>query len=51
VDLSPEHEAFGVYQQVTLAPLDLLAPVVPSVFSAHSGALHRLGESTTPALG
>jgi hypothetical protein len=31
VDLGFEHEALGVYQQVTLPPFDLLASVVTSI--------------------
>jgi hypothetical protein len=39
LDLRFEDEAFGVYQQVTLTPLDLLAPVITSIFSAYCGTL------------
>jgi hypothetical protein len=37
-----EYEAFGVYQKMTLAALDLLAPVVTALIASHSGALDRL---------
>jgi hypothetical protein len=43
VDVRLEYEAFGVHQDVALAPLDLLAPVEAAFFSSHPGALHRLG--------
>jgi hypothetical protein len=43
VDLRSEHETFGVHQDVTLAPLYLLASVLTPVFSAYRGALDRLG--------
>src|ERR671921_480840 len=42
VDLGLEHEALGVYQQVSLTPLHLLATIVTALFSAHRGTLHRL---------
>jgi hypothetical protein len=35
MDLRFEDETFGVYQQVTLTPLDLLASVITSIFSAY----------------
>src|SRR3712207_4996748 len=43
VDLRLEHEAFGVYQQVALSALYLLASVVTALFSAYCGTLDRLG--------
>src|SRR3990170_4804871 len=43
VDLRFEHETLRVHQDVALASLDLLAPVVTSIFSAHRGGLNRLG--------
>jgi len=44
VDLDLEHEAFGVYQQVTLSALDLLASYsITSIFPAYRGGLYRLG--------
>ena len=46
-----EHEAFGVYQQMSLAALDLLAPVVTTLIASHAGALDLPWESTAPALG
>jgi hypothetical protein len=42
VDLGCEHEAFGVYQQVSLATFDLLAPVLTPGFPAYCGGLYRL---------
>jgi hypothetical protein len=42
VDLGFEDETFGVYQQVTLTLLDLLASVVTALSSSHAGALDRL---------
>ena len=51
MNLRLEDEAFGVHQDVALATLQLLAPVVTPIFSAHSVALHLPWESTTPALG
>jgi hypothetical protein len=42
MDLSLEHEALGVHEQMTLCALYLLASIVTSVFSAHSGTLYRL---------
>ncbi len=38
-----EYEAFGVYQQMSLAALDLLASVITSIFSAYCATLDRLG--------
>jgi hypothetical protein len=43
VDLRLEHEAFGVYPQVTLTALDLLGSIVTALFSAYCGSLDRLG--------
>src|SRR5215217_8375440 len=43
MDLCLEHETLGVYQQVTLTALNLLASVVTTLFSAHSGRFDRLG--------
>jgi len=44
VDPGFEHEALGVYQQMSLLrPFDLLGPVVAALFSSHTGALYRLG--------
>jgi len=43
MNLRFEDEALGLYQQVTLATLHLLAPIVTSMFSAYPGALHGLG--------
>jgi hypothetical protein len=43
MDLGFEHEAFRIYQQVTLTAFDLLTSVVTALFSAHRGALDRLG--------
>ena len=51
VDLGFEDETFGVYQQVTLTPLDLLAPVITPIFAAYCGTLDLPWLSTTPALG
>jgi hypothetical protein len=42
VALSLEHETFGVYQDVVLTPLYLLATIVTTLFSAHRGAFDRL---------
>jgi hypothetical protein len=42
VDLGFEDETFGVYQQVTLTPLDLLASVITPIFAAYCGTLDRL---------
>jgi len=42
VDLGFEHETLGIHQEVALAPFDLLASVVTSIFSADRGALDRL---------
>jgi hypothetical protein len=44
-----EHEAFCVYQDVSLAALDLLAPVVTTLIASHAGALDRLGIHHTGA--
>src|SRR5215204_2095311 len=41
-DLGFEDETFGVYQQVTLTPLDLLASIITPIFSAYCGTLDRL---------
>src|SRR5215212_5351973 len=43
VNLRLEYESLRVHQQVALTPFDLLAPVVTALFSAHRGALDRLG--------
>jgi hypothetical protein len=43
VDLGFERQALRVYQQVSLAPFDLLGPVVAALFCSHPGALDRLG--------
>jgi hypothetical protein len=43
MDLRFEDEAFGVYEQMPLCALELLGPVLTSLFSAHRGALERLG--------
>src|SRR5215212_6093748 len=43
VNLRLEYESLRVHQQVALTPFDLLAPVVSALFSAHRGALDRLG--------
>jgi hypothetical protein len=44
VDLGFEHESFGVYQQMSLTALDLLASYSITAFlSAHACALERLG--------
>ena|SRR5215217_789883 len=51
VDLGFEHETLGIHQEVALAPFDLLASVVTSIFSADRGALETDWLSTTPALG
>jgi hypothetical protein len=51
VDLGFEDETFGVCQQVTLTPLDLLASVITPIFSAYCTTLDLPWESTTPALG
>src|SRR4051812_2536555 len=37
-----EHEAFGVYQQMSLSALDLFASVVTTLITSHAGALERL---------
>jgi hypothetical protein len=42
MDLRLEDETFSVHQQVALAALDLLAPVIATFFSAHRGSLDRL---------
>jgi len=42
VDLRLEHESFGVYQQVALSPLHLLASIVAALFSAYTSRLDRL---------
>ena len=51
MDLGFEQEPLGVYQQVELAALYLLAPVVTYIFPTYRGGLYRLEESTMPALG
>jgi hypothetical protein len=51
VDLGFEDETFGLYQQVTLTPLDLLASVITPIFAAYCGTLYLPWLSTTPALG
>src|SRR5687767_10433847 len=43
MELGFEDETLGVHQYMALAPLDLLATVVAAIFSAHRGALYRLG--------
>ncbi len=43
VKLGCEHEAFGLYQQVTLTALELLASVITPIFPAYRGGLYRLG--------
>jgi len=43
VDLRLEDETLSVHQDVTFTPFDLLASVVTPIFSAHRGALDRLG--------
>jgi hypothetical protein len=50
MNLGLEDEAFGVYQDVALTPLDLLASVVTPIFSPIP-AVFTDWESTTPALG
>ena len=42
MDLGFEHESFGVYEQVTLSAFDLLAAIVTTLLSSHSGRLYRL---------
>src|SRR3712207_6325809 len=42
VDPRCEHQTLGVHQQVALSSLDLLAPVVSSLFSTYLGGLDRL---------
>src|SRR5215213_7265523 len=42
VDVRLEHQALGVHQDVALATLHLLAPIVTALFSSHRGALYRL---------
>ena len=37
-----EHETLGVYQDVALSSLDLLAAIVIALFSAYRGTLDRL---------
>ena len=51
MDISFEHEALGVHQDMALTSFDLLTPVVTSVFPAYRGALYLPWLSTTPALG
>src|ERR671912_41563 len=41
-DLCLEHEAFGVYQQMSLTALYLFAAIVAAFFSTHAGRLDRL---------
>jgi hypothetical protein len=41
-DLCFEDETFGVYQQVRLTPLDLLASLISPIFAAYCGTLDRL---------
>src|SRR5215217_1908720 len=43
LDLGLEHETLGVHQDVALTAFYLLSTVVSTLFSAHSGALDRLG--------
>jgi hypothetical protein len=43
VDLRLEHETLGVYQDVALTALYLLASIVTALFSAYRGTLYRLG--------
>src|SRR5687767_6473300 len=43
MDLRPDYETLGVHEQVALATLDLLASIVATLFSAHSGSLDGLG--------
>jgi hypothetical protein len=50
-DLRLEHETLGVYQDVALTALDLLASIVTPLFSAYRGTLDLPWESTTPARG
>ena len=51
MDLHPNYETLGVHEQVALATLDLLASIVATLFSAHSGTLDGLGIHYVPALG
>jgi hypothetical protein len=51
MDLGFEHEAFRIYQQVTLSAFDLLGSIVTALFSAYCGSLDRLGIHYEPALG
>jgi hypothetical protein len=39
VDQRFEHEAFGVYQQMSLPALYLFSPVVTTLIASHTGAL------------
>jgi hypothetical protein len=41
IDLRFEHEAFGVYQDVALSALYLLAAVIAALLSAYRGTLDR----------
>jgi hypothetical protein len=43
MNLRFQDQTFGVYEQVTLSALHLLASVETALFSAYAGALHRLG--------
>jgi hypothetical protein len=43
MDLRLYKKALRIDQDVAFPALDLLAPVVAAFFSAHAGALHRLG--------
>jgi hypothetical protein len=43
MNLGLEDEAFGVYQDVALTPLDLLASVVTPIFCTYCGSFYRLG--------
>jgi hypothetical protein len=51
VDLGFEHQALRVYQQMPLAPFDLLAAVVAALLFSYPPVLLTDWLSTTPALG
>lgn len=50
VDPGLQHQALRIHEQVSLAPLDLLATIIAALFAAHPSGLRRLWLSTIPAL-
>jgi hypothetical protein len=42
VDPYRKHQALGVHKKVALSALDLLAPIVVTLFSTYPGCLNRL---------